>query len=95
MGIMALFAFGFGLLLSALNVYFRDIEVTTAELNAVWPTSADAVSAVLGTPFGPDVAALPAATREQVLAALAARLGRSADGTVTVPTASNIARGLR
>jgi SAM-dependent methyltransferase len=74
---------------------FRAVEVTTAELGAVWPTSADAVSAVLGTPFGPSVAALPAAAREQVRAALAARLGQSADGTVTVPTASNIARGLR
>ena len=74
---------------------FRAVEVTTAELGAVWPTSADAVSAVLGTPFGPSVAALPAAAREQVRAALAARLGQPADGTVTVPTASNIARGLR
>jgi SAM-dependent methyltransferase len=74
---------------------FRAVEVTTAELGAVWPASADAVSAVLGTPFGPSVAALPAAAQEQVRAALAARLGQSADGTVTVPTASNVARGLR
>jgi ubiquinone/menaquinone biosynthesis C-methylase UbiE len=74
---------------------FREIEVTTAWLDAVWPTPADAASAVLGTPFGPGVAALPVAEQEQVRTTLAARLGQSADGTVTVPTTSNIARGLR
>jgi hypothetical protein len=73
---------------------FRDVSVQTAELDAIWPTAEEAASTLLGTPFGPLVAALPADAQQQLRARLASMLGDSA-GRVTVRTVSNIARGTK
>ena len=73
---------------------FRDVSVQTAELDAIWPTAEEAASTLLGTPFGPLVAALPADAQQQLRARLASMLGDSAGG-VTVRTVSNIARGTK
>jgi len=75
----------------------RDVAVETAELVAAWPTAEDATATLLGTPFGPLVAALPDDEQWQVRERLAARLGASASGGdgVTVRTVSNVARGVK
>ena len=73
---------------------FRDVGVETAELEATWQTAEAATSALLGTPFGPLVSALPAEAQQQIRERLASKLGDSADG-VTVCTVSNIARGAK
>jgi ubiquinone/menaquinone biosynthesis C-methylase UbiE len=73
---------------------FRDVDVQTAELDAIWTTAEAATSALLGTPFGPLVSALPADAQQQLRACLASKLGDSADG-VTVRTISNVARGTK
>jgi SAM-dependent methyltransferase len=74
---------------------FGDVDVETVELDAVWQTAGDAVDTLLGTPFGPLVSVLPVEDQERVRTRLAGQLGESADGRVTVRTASNIARGVR
>lgn len=72
---------------------FRDVDVQTAELDATWPTAEAATSTLLGTPYGPQVSALPADTRQQLRARFASKLGDSA--AVTVRTVSNVARGTK
>ena len=73
---------------------FRDVDVQTVELDATWPTAEAATSTLLGTPFGPQVSALPADARQQLRARFASKLGGSAGG-VTVRTVSNVARGTK
>jgi ubiquinone/menaquinone biosynthesis C-methylase UbiE len=73
---------------------FRDVDVQTAELDATWPTAEAATSTLLGTPFGPQVSALPADARHQLRARFASKLGDTADG-VTIRTVSNVARGTK
>jgi ubiquinone/menaquinone biosynthesis C-methylase UbiE len=73
---------------------FRDVAVQTAQLDAVWQSADAATSALLGTPYGPLVSALPADAQQQLRASLASKLGGSADG-VSVRTASNIAQGTK
>jgi SAM-dependent methyltransferase len=73
---------------------FGDVVVETVALDAIWPTAEEATSAMLGTPFGPLVSALPADAQQQLRASLASKLGGSADG-VTVRTVSNVARGTK
>jgi ubiquinone/menaquinone biosynthesis C-methylase UbiE len=72
----------------------RDVRVETVILDARWQTAEAATATLLGMPFGPLVSALPADAQEQIRAHLASKLPRSADG-VTVPTASNIASGVK
>ena len=48
----------------------------------------------MGTPFGPQVSALPADARQQLLARFASKLGDFAAG-VTIRTVSNVARGTK
>jgi hypothetical protein len=73
---------------------FRDVGVQTVELDATWPTAEAATSALLGTPFGPLVSALPADAQQQLRARLASKLGDRGAG-VTVRTVSNVARGTK
>jgi ubiquinone/menaquinone biosynthesis C-methylase UbiE len=73
---------------------WHDIRVQTIELDASWPDAQTATSALLGTPFGPLVSALPADSQQQLRARLAGKLGATSRG-VTVRTASNIARAIR
>ncbi len=73
---------------------WRDTGVQTVELDATWPTAQAATSALLGTPFGPLVSALPADAQQQVRTRLARKLGDSA-GRVTVRTVSNVAQGIK
>jgi ubiquinone/menaquinone biosynthesis C-methylase UbiE len=74
----------------------RDVAVETIALDAAWPTAEEATATVVGTPFGPLVAAMPDDAQRRLRERLAVRLGASpaADG-VTVRTVSNIARGVR
>jgi SAM-dependent methyltransferase len=73
-----------------------DVAVETITLEAAWPTAEEATATLLGTPFGPLVAAIPGEAQRRLRERLAVRLGASpaADG-VTVRTVSNIARGVR
>jgi len=73
---------------------FGDVGVQTVELDATWPTAEAATSALLGTPFGPLVSALPADAQQQLRARLASKLGDRGAG-VTVRTVSNVARGTK
>jgi SAM-dependent methyltransferase len=73
----------------------RDVAVETVELDAVWSTRDEALSTVLGTPFGPIVSSLSSVDQEHLRARLADKLTQSEDGTVVIRTASNIARGSR
>lgn len=68
------------------------VEVETAAIDAVWSSLDDAVSALLGTPFGPQVSALSPDEQVLVSAVLAGKLAQSADGPVTVRTTCHIAR---
>jgi len=72
----------------------RDVRVETVILDARWQTAEAATATLLGMPFGPLLSALPADAQEQIRAHLARKLCASADG-VTVPTASNIAYGVK
>ncbi|MGA3353385.1 MAG: class I SAM-dependent methyltransferase [Acidimicrobiales bacterium] len=74
---------------------FDDVTVETVELDALWNSLDDAVATLVGTPFGPLVACLSGEDQERVRALLSARLQPSPDGTVTVRTASNLARGVK
>jgi ubiquinone/menaquinone biosynthesis C-methylase UbiE len=69
---------------------WHDVRVETAELDANWPDLETATATLLGTPYGPLVAALPADAQHQVRARLAGRLGAA-----TVRTASNIALAIK
>ncbi len=73
---------------------FGDVDVQTGALDATWQTAEAATSTLLGTPFGPQVSALPAEAQQQLRARFASKLGDSAAG-VTVRTVSNIARGTK
>jgi SAM-dependent methyltransferase len=73
---------------------FGDVDVQTVELDATWPTAEEATSTLLGTPFGPQVSALPADVRERLRARFASKLGDPAAG-VTIRTVSNVARGTK
>jgi ubiquinone/menaquinone biosynthesis C-methylase UbiE len=73
---------------------WRDVRVQTVELDAVWPDAETATAALLGTPYGPLVSALPADAQQELRARLAGKLGATSRG-VTVRTVSNIACGIR
>jgi len=73
---------------------WRGVQVQTIELDASWASAETAASTLLGTPFGPVVAALPGDAQDQVHNRLITKLGGAADG-VTVRTVSNIARGVK
>ena len=73
----------------------RQVMVETVTLDAVWPDADQAVSTLMGTPYGPSVKALPVEGQDQVRARLAERLGQSPDGTVTVRTTSHVGRGTK
>ena len=49
---------------------FREVAVQTVELDAIWPTAEAATSTLLGTPYGPQVSALPVDAQQQLLATL-------------------------
>ena len=69
----------------------RDARVEVATVDSVWSSVDDAVSALLGTPFGPLVSRLPPDRQHGVRATLAGHLQPSGQGTVTVRTVSNTA----
>ncbi len=69
-------------------------DLRAAPLDATWQTAEAATSTLLGTPFGPQVSALPAEAQQQLRARFASKLGDSAAG-VTARTVSNIARGTK
>ena len=73
---------------------FGDVGVQTVWLDATWPTAEAATSTMLGTPFGPLVAALPADVQQQLRAGLAGKIGDDAD-RVTIRTFSNVAWGTK
>ena len=73
----------------------RDLVVETVILDAVWRNADDAAATLMGTPYGPGIRALPAETQEQVRTLFTRRLRPSADGTITIQTASHIGRGVR
>ena len=73
----------------------REAAVETVELEAVWHNEADAVATLMGTPYAPGVAALPADVQQRVRDLLAARLGPAPDGTFTIRTTSHIGRGVK
>ena len=72
----------------------RDVSVEAVPLDAAWGSADEVTGALYGMPFGPLVAALPAARQRQVRDDLARRLGAAADG-VTIRTVSNVARGVK
>lgn len=74
---------------------FADVTVETVGRSSTWPTRADAVGVLAGTPFGPLVGALPADRREAVEASFARRLGEDDRSPVSVTTWANVARGIR
>jgi SAM-dependent methyltransferase len=69
----------------------RDARVEVATVDAVWTSVDEAVSALLGTPFGPLVSRLPPDRQHGVRARFAERLQPSGQATVTVRTVSNTA----
>jgi hypothetical protein len=71
----------------------RDVSVETREIDAVWETPEEAISTLLGTPFGPLVTKLSLERQEQIRKALADRLVKSERGTVIIRTVSNTALG--
>jgi ubiquinone/menaquinone biosynthesis C-methylase UbiE len=71
---------------------FRDVVVETADMEAYWDRTEDAVETLTGTPFAPLVAGLALNDQAQVRALFARRLNPSPEGAVTVATVSNIAR---
>jgi ubiquinone/menaquinone biosynthesis C-methylase UbiE len=73
---------------------FRDVGVETVELDASWQSAEAAASAMLGTPYGPLVSALPADAQGQLRDRFISKLGDSA-GAVTVRTVSNVAHGTK
>jgi len=77
-----------------LTAGWRDVQVETVELDVVGPSAREAACAVLGTPFGPLISALPIADQEAIRARLMSKLGGSSAG-VTVRTASNIAQAVK
>jgi ubiquinone/menaquinone biosynthesis C-methylase UbiE len=72
----------------------QDLVVETVVLDAVWRNAGDAAAALMGTPYGPGIRALPAETQERVRTLFAGRLRQSPDGTITIRTASHIGRGV-
>jgi ubiquinone/menaquinone biosynthesis C-methylase UbiE len=73
----------------------RDLVVETVVLDAVWRNADDVTATLMGTPYAPGIRALPAETQERVRTLFARRLRPSADGTITIQTASHIGRGVR
>jgi ubiquinone/menaquinone biosynthesis C-methylase UbiE len=69
----------------------RDARIEAVTVDAVWPSVEDAVSALLGTPFGPLVSRLPPDRQHGVRATLAEHLQPSGQGRVMVRTVSNTA----
>jgi ubiquinone/menaquinone biosynthesis C-methylase UbiE len=69
----------------------RDARLEVATVDAIWTSTDEAVSALLGTPFGPLVSRLPPDRQHRVRATLAEHLQPSGHGTVTVRTVSNTA----
>lgn len=74
---------------------WRDVEVETASLDAVWPSADEAVSTLLGTPFGPQVCALAGDEQEEVRSVLAEKLAGSTQGEVVLRTTSHTALACR
>jgi ubiquinone/menaquinone biosynthesis C-methylase UbiE len=73
----------------------RDILVELVELEVVWHDPADAIAALMGTPYGPLIAALPPDRQQGIRDGFARRLPRSPDGTITVRTTSHLGRGVK
>jgi len=69
----------------------RDVTVEVAAVDSVWSSVDEAVSSLLGTPFGPRVSRLPPDGQHGVRASFAERLQPSGQATVTVRTVSNTA----
>ena len=61
----------------------------------MWHNQDDAVATLMGTPYAPGVAALPAGTQQRIRDLLTARLGQAPDGTFTIRTTSHIGRGVK
>ena len=68
---------------------FDDVEVTEQELEVRWAGLDDAVLGITGTPYGPAVAALDGATRQEVAANLREQL------RVTHPMTAVLGRGVK
>jgi SAM-dependent methyltransferase len=71
---------------------FTGITVDTQSLDARWPSPADVLATMGGSPYAAGVTALPAAVRERVEARLAHRLNLPADGPVCIRTSAHLAR---
>lgn len=74
---------------------FDDLDVRDEQLRVRWQSLDDEVHGILGTPFGPVVAAMAAERRRALLADLRGRLAGSDGGPVEHDTVSVVARGIR
>jgi ubiquinone/menaquinone biosynthesis C-methylase UbiE len=75
---------------------FEEIRVEMRTLTAEWPDLDSAIATVQGTPFGPSVAALPAADRDRILRSFAKRLSASstATGRIRCETHAQVGLGI-
>ena len=78
-----------------LQAGFAEVFVETAEMDAVWEEGDDAIETMTGTPFAPLLAGLDELGLQQLRALYRKRLAPSPEGTVTVVSVSNIARGVK
>ena len=78
-----------------LKAGFAGVSVETAQMDALWETTEDAVETLNGTPFAPLVAALDEQWRQRLRTLYLERLAPSPAGTVTVATVINLARGIK
>ncbi|MEP6480180.1 MAG: methyltransferase domain-containing protein [Rhodoglobus sp.] len=74
---------------------FLDVAVLTERVPVRWPTVADEVAGIFGTPFGPLVDALDAERRAAVLESVRTALGDSHGDAVEHVTVSVMGRGIR
>jgi ubiquinone/menaquinone biosynthesis C-methylase UbiE len=72
---------------------FVDIEVDTLELELAWPSPEAAARGILGTPYGPALAALDAPRQERLQADLVARMTNPHGTAVRHLTVAVLGRG--
>lgn len=70
----------------------EDVEIRVEQLELDWPSPEHAAQGVAGTPYGPVIAALDAATREAIMADLLGRMTAPDGGAVRHVMTSVLAR---